>query len=93
MQLNIVDILLNVVAAWLLVLSMALSAISWKAYLRSRNPRIAYVTGAFAVMTAEGIVFSYDLFRPYLAFPLFFALIGLLNTLVLLLIFLATLKR
>lgn len=83
----------NFVAAWVTVVAFVLFVISVLAFRKKRNARIAMISASFFLFFLEGIIFTYELFAPVFALPVFFTAVGLIDIAILLLIFGATLKR
>jgi hypothetical protein len=85
--------LLDFVAAGVIVLSLALLLISISSYRRTGNTKLLYTVGAFVVFFIVGVaLFGYQ-FTPDANADGWLAAVGLLNLLVLLLLYFATLKR
>lgn len=85
--------LLDFVAGGIIVLSLALIPISVSSYRRTGNPKLLFTVGAFIAFFLVGVVlFGYQ-FTPDADPGSALVAIGLLNLLVLLLLYFATLKR
>jgi hypothetical protein len=84
---------LDFVAAGVMVLSAALLVISISSYRRTGNAKLLFTVGAFVVFFLVGVgLFAYE-FTPDADPAGALAAIGLLNLLVLALLYFATLKR
>ena len=84
---------LDFVAAGVIVLSLALLPISIGSYRRTGNTKLLYTVGAFVAFFLVGVtLFAYE-FTPDADAGGFLSFVGLLNLLVLLLLYFATLKR
>ena len=84
---------LDFVAAGIIVLSLALLPISLNSYRRTGNAKILYTFVAFLVFFFVGVVLFFYEFTPESDPESYLAAVGLLNLLVLLLLYFATLKR
>lgn len=84
---------LDIVAAGVIVLSLALLVIAIGSYRRTGNPKLLYTVGAFVAFFLVGVaLFAYE-FAPDANAGTAVSAVGLLNLLVLLLLYFATLKR
>lgn len=57
------DDYLNVLAAWIMIFSIALTAVAAVAYSRTRNKRVLLVMLAFALFAVKGVVLTMSLFN------------------------------
>ncbi len=84
---------LDFVAAGVMVLSAALLPISISSYRRTGNSKLLFTVGAFAAFFLVGVaIFAFE-FTPEADPKAALSAVGLLNLLVLLLLYFATLKR
>ena len=84
---------LDFVAAGIIVLSLALLPISLNSYRRTGNSKILYTFDAFLVFFLTGVILFFYEFTPDSDPESYLAAVGLLDLLVLLLLYFATLKR
>jgi hypothetical protein len=84
---------LDFVAAGVIVLSLALLVIAIGSYRRTGNSKLLYTVGAFIAFFLVGVaILGYE-FTPDADAGGFLSFVGLMNLLVLLLLYFATLKR
>ena len=58
---------LNVLAAWILIFSIALTVVAAVAYSRTRNKRVLMVTLAFALFAVKGVLLTAALFDEWIS--------------------------
>jgi uncharacterized membrane protein YoaK (UPF0700 family) len=61
------DDYLNVLAAWILIFSVALTVVAGVAYSRTRNKRVAMVMLAFALFAVKGVLLTATLFDEWVS--------------------------
>lgn len=81
------------IIAWVSVLAFTLLVISIRAYKRSQRDKILLVSGAFGIFFAKGVVLSIGLFWETFTYDLLFIFATFCDFGILLLLFVATLKR
>jgi hypothetical protein len=83
----------NLVFAFIVILSFALAIIALMAFRRARKMKILFIAVAFVLFFIKGILFTVQLSTEALGEEGLFIGSGLLDIGILLIIFLATLKR
>ena len=61
------DDYLNVLAAWILIFSVALTVVAAVAYSRTRNKRVLMVALAFALFAVKGVLLTAALFDEWIS--------------------------
>jgi len=82
-----------IIAACITVFALGLLIISLLSYQKSKNLKLLFVGIVFLVLLLKGILLSISLFNPQLESFIAMPYAGLLDLTVLLLLFIATLKR
>ncbi|MEM2869594.1 MAG: hypothetical protein QW379_04120 [Thermoplasmata archaeon] len=85
-------LLKDVLIAWMTVFSLTLLVISILSYARTRNPRIALVSLAFFLFFAKGVALSIGLYWPSILSVTTDLPSLLFDVLILLILFVATLR-
>ena len=83
---------LNVLAAFILILSIALTAVAAVAYSRVRNQRVLLVTLAFAVFTVKGVLLTLSLLYESVS-DSYVAIAVLMDTVIIVLLAMTVLKN
>ena len=86
------DDYINVLAAWILIFSVALTVVSAVAYARTRNSRVLMVMLAFALFTIKGLVLTLSLFYESVD-DAYLAVSILLDTLIIVFLAMTVLKK
>jgi hypothetical protein len=86
------DDYLNVLAAWMTIFSIALTAVAAVAYHRTRNTRVLLVTVAFALFAVQGVVLTLSLVYEGWE-DLYLPLSVLLDTVIIVLLAMTVLKK
>jgi hypothetical protein len=86
------DEYMNVLAAWILIFSIALTVIAAVAYTRVRNKRVLMVVLAFALFAIKGVVLTFSLFMEDVE-DLYLAVSVLLDTVIIVLLAMTVLKK
>ena len=86
------DEYINVLAAWILIFSVALTVVSAVAYMRTRNARVLFVSLAFVLFTIKGLMLTLSLMYEW-ADETYLAASVVLDTLIIVLLALTVLKR
>jgi hypothetical protein len=86
------DDYMNVLAAWILIFSIALTVIAAIAYTRVRNKRVLMVVLAFALFAIKGVVLTLSLFMEDVS-DSYLALSVLLDTIIIVLLAMTVLKK
>lgn len=84
----------NIVIAWITVFAFAMLVISLRAFRRSKHRKILFVSGAFGIFFIKGIILTLGLFyEDKISSSSLWLLASLFDLGVLILLFVATLKR
>lgn len=83
---------LNVLAAWITIFAIALTAVAGIAYARVRNKRVLMVVLAFAMFTVKGIILTLSLFMESVS-DAYVAISVVLDTIIMVLFALTVLKK
>ena len=86
------DDYMNVLAAWILILSAALTVVAGVAYSRTRNTRVLFVTLAFALFTVKGVMLTLSLIYEAVA-DVYIAVSVLLDTIIIVFLAATVLKK
>ena len=84
------------ISAGITIFSLGLFLVSFVSYRKYKNPKLLFINFVFIVLLIKGILFSVSLFFPELSFInsfLYSIYGGLFDLAVLVLLFIATLKR
>ncbi len=82
-----------VISAFVTIFSVGLLAISLASYRKYKNLKLLFVSLVFLVFLIKGILFSFSLFTGELAVLYSMPYTGLFDLIILILLFIATLKR
>ena len=82
-----------VIYGFFTVFSLGLCVISLMSYARSKNKKLLFVTGVFILFAIKGIVLSLSLFSIVSLDVSSIPLLSIFDVVVILLLFMATLKR
>jgi hypothetical protein len=82
-----------VISACITVFALGLLAVSLVSYRKYKNPKLLFVSLVFFVFFIKGILLSFGLFYEQMAVIDFNLYAGLFDLMILVLLFIATLKR
>ena len=82
-----------IISPFLIVFSLGMLVTSIASYLRSKNMKLIFVSLVFLIFLIKGIVMALPLVYPEIATITSLSYFGLLDLIVLILLFIATLKR
>jgi len=85
-----------VISAGITIFSLGLFLVSFVSYRKYKNPKLLFINFVFIVLLIKGILFSVSLFFPEFSFInsfLYSIYGGLFDLAILVLLFIATLKR
>ena len=78
---------------FLTVFSVGLFIVSFLSFFKSKNKKLLFVSGVFLIFTIEGIILSLSLFVELPSYLISIQFLSFLDLIVLVLLFMATLKR
>jgi hypothetical protein len=85
-----------IISAGVTIFSFGLMIISLASYKKYHNPKLLFISGVFVVLFVKGILFSLSIFLPDMSILrtfLYSIYSGLFDLIILILLFIATLKR
>jgi hypothetical protein len=82
-----------IISPFLIVFSLGMLVTSIASYLRSKNIKLIFVSLVFLIFLIKGIVMAFALFFQELTVMTSISYFGILDLVVLILLFIATLKR
>ena len=82
-----------IISAFITIFSLGLLTISFASYRKYKNPKLLFVSLVFVVFLLKGILLSVSLFYENIGNFLSETYIGIFDLIVLILLFIATLKR
>ena len=82
-----------ILAAFITIFSLGLLVVSFSSYLKTKNTKLILIGLVFLILLIRGILFSSGLIDPSVLQVLAYPQGGIFDLLILLLLFIATLKR
>ncbi|UCH89803.1 MAG: hypothetical protein JSV49_03920 [Thermoplasmata archaeon] len=87
----------DVLLAWIAIFAGALLAIAIISYRRTKNPKILYIAGGFALFFSKGIIMSIALYTGHMdvssSFVIFLDLLIIIDLIILLLLYFAMFRK